>query len=230
MNSDMSSDLYNIISVKNIDSEDFVFKVNNEPYLIKTGEVRNFPKFMTNIALKHLIDRILLKRDPEGKLQRRLDLRDELASQIIIEEVSYQKPQAPTDEELVQQVNRPTDLDRLLQRNKESLKKDDTVIPPPVIPQPKPDLEKVDTGAFQESPPSVPVSTSDQPQETFQQLEEEKAQPMPTKAKMLAYAKNTLKMDVSDPKQKLDKMTNPELYKALGLDKEEDLKELGLYD
>src|SRR3990170_3987297 len=179
MNSDMSSDLYNIISVKNIDSEDFVFKVNNEPYLIKTGEVRNFPKFMTNIALKHLIDRILLKRDPEGKLQRRLDLRDELASQIIIEEVSYQKPQAPTDEELVQQVNRPTDLDRLLQRNKESLKKDDTVIPPPVIPQPKPDLEKVDTGAFQESPPSVPVSTSDQPQETFQQLEEEKAQPMP---------------------------------------------------
>ena len=144
MNPDMPSNLYNIITMKNIDDEDFIFSVNKEQYLIKAGETRNFPKFMVNISIKHLIDKILLKRDPEGKLQRRLDLRDELASQIIIEEVSYEKPQAPTDEEIIQQVNKPTDLERLLQINKDKLKQDNTMIPPPVIPKPEPDFKGVE--------------------------------------------------------------------------------------
>ena len=51
---------------------------------------------------------------------------------------------------------------------------------------------------------------------------------MPSKAKMLEYARDTLKMNVNDPKQKLDKMTAPELFTTLGLDKEESLEELGL--
>ena len=52
---------------------------------------------------------------------------------------------------------------------------------------------------------------------------------MPTKAQMLKYAKDTLKMDITDTKQKLDKMKNEELFKALGLDKEENLEETGIY-
>jgi len=228
-----SSDLYNIVTIQNIDNEDFIFTVNKEPYLIKAGETRNFPKFMVNIGLKHLIDKILLKRDPEGKLQRRLDLRDELASQIIIEEVSYQKPQTPTDEEIVQQVNRPSDLDRLLQKNKETLKKDDTVIPLPVIPQPEPNLERIrptaeDIGG---SGQDGDLTVNEQSQETFQQLEEEKqVQPMPTKKQMINYAVNTLKLTMDDKTKKAwDKMKNEELFTALGLDKEEDLEGTGIY-
>lgn len=214
-------DLYNLVTIKNIDNEDFVFTVNKEPYLIKAGEVRNFPKFMVSIGLKHLIDKILTKRDPEGKLVRRTDLRDELASQIIIEEITYAKPVAPTDEELVEQINKPTDLERLLQKNRESLKQDETLVP---VPEPK--LEEVTT-------PDIPVTVTEtpaQPKETFEQLEQEKQSPpaMPTKAKMLQYAKDTLKLNVDDPKQKLEKMTVPQLFKELGLDKEEDLEGLGL--
>ena len=229
MQSNEPANLYNLVTIKNIDDEDFIFTVNKEPYLIKAGEVRNFPKFMVNIGLKHLIDKILLKRDPEGKLVRRIDLRDELASRIIIEEVSYEKPKAPTDEELVQQINRPTDLDRLLQKNKDGLKKETNLIPTP-----EPDLETVEapelpTTELNDSPVDT-LPASDQPEETFAQLEEEKqaVQAMPSKAKMLEYARDTLKMNVNDPKQKLDKMTAPELFTTLGLDKEESLEELGL--
>lgn len=222
------TDLYNILTVKNIDNEDFIFSVNKEQYLIKAGETRNFPKFMVNIGLKHLIDKILLKKDPEGKLVRRTDLRDELASQIIIDEVSYAKPQTPTDAEVVEQVNRPSDLERILEKNKKDLKVAepiDTLIPPPNI-----DLSTIPEtpGQILETLPQTHPEAFEQPQETFEGLEEEKLQPMPTRAKMLAYAKNVLKLTIDDPKQKLDKMKVPELFEALGLDKEEDLGELGL--
>jgi len=225
MNPNVDSDLYNLVTIKNIDSEDFVFTVNKEPYLIKAGETRNFPKFMVNIGLKHLIDKILLKKDPEGKLTRRVDLRDELAAQIIIEEVSYQKPVLPTDEELVQQINRPTDLDRVLQKNKEGLKANDTLIPPPVMTQPVPDLTSMPVEA-----PVTPI-TPEQETEHFDGLEEPSVPAMPTKAQLITYAQNTLKLTMDEKTKKAwDKMKVSELFVELGLDQEEDLAATGVFN
>lgn len=113
--------LYNQVTVHNIDNEDFVFKVNREEYYIAAGDTKKFPKFMSRPLLKHLIDKILIKQDPEGKALRNKTLRDELALRIILDEETYQKPIIPTDREVVEKMNTP-ELDRVLQLRKDNLK------------------------------------------------------------------------------------------------------------
>ena len=227
--------LYNQITVKNIDNEDFNFVVNREPYMIGAGEIRVFPKFMVRPMLKHLIDKILIKRDPEGKLLRNQQLRDDLAAEIVLKEEAYEKPKRPTDRDIVADMNRQPELDRLLAKNKTELKeKEVDLVPQPkietkdlVAPTPK-QIEKEKKVVVKESKSVVkpsPVKT-----EKFDQIEEEAERSMPTKEQMLNYAKNTLKLNVSDSKTKKawDSMKDEDLYKELGLDQENDLKSLGL--
>lgn len=231
--------LYNQITVKNIDNEDFVFKVDRQQYMIKAGEVRVFPKFMVRPMLKHLIDRILIKRDPEGKLLRNQQMRDELASRIVLNEESYQRPTVPSDHELVEHMNQQPELDRILAKNKSSLKKDET----PLIDPPAVDTSKIKVATPKKSTTKVKeiVETTSKPvdqpvsvSETFDQLEDEKNQTpadvvIPAREKMMSYAKNVLKMDLEEPKTKKawDAMSDEKLFVELGLDKEEDLESLG---
>ena len=226
--------IWNQVTMKNIDNEDFVFKVSRENYLLRAGEVRNFPKFMTVPALKHLIDKILIKRDPEGKLLANQNLRDELASQIILEETAYQKPMLPSDAEIVAKMNNVSDLDRILAKQRSGLKNEMvTIIPePPVV------TANVPTTPVPPIAPPVPTvnGTSDvvadtpNPPEKFDQLVDEKNQPKPNREQMMDYAKNTLKMDLTNAKTQkaFEKMTDEHLFVELGLDKEADLAGLGL--
>lgn len=231
--------LYNQITVKNVDNEDFVFKVDRQQYMIKAGETRVFPKFMVRPMLKHLIDRILIKRDPEGKLLRNQQMRDELAARIVLNEESYQRPTTPSDPELVERMNQQPELDRILQKNKSSLKNDE----PPLIDPPAVDTSKVKVAMPKKSTAKVKeiVETTSQPvvqpvstTEKFDQLEAEKNNTpsdtvLPSREKMMNYAKNVLKMDLEEPKTKKawDAMSDEKLYVELGLDKEEDLESLG---
>lgn len=240
--------LYNQITVKNIDSEDFVFKHEREMYMIGAGEVRVFPKFMVRPMLKHLIDKILIKRDPEGKLLRVQQLRDQLASQIILKEEAYERPRTPTDREIVDNMNKQPELDRILEKNKAALRQEEsTLIPqPPVVPmngivpptvtpvKPKRagKVKADDVVVTKSSPVVQPVAS--QP-EKFDQIEQEQAVAankdvkVPTRESMLEYAKNVLKMDINETKTKkaFDSMSDKQLFVELGLDKEEDLAELG---
>jgi len=213
--------LYNQITVRNIDNEDFVFRVNREHYMIRAGETKVFMKLMVRPLLKHLIDRILIKRDPDGKLLRNAHLRDELAAQIVLKEETYERPHVISDRELVDQLNNQPELDRVLEKNKARIRSED---PAPVIPPPQIEMPKVDTKKLEK--PEILVD-----EELFDQIEEEKNQPqiVLTRPQMLKYAKDVLKLDIDESKTKKawDKMSDETLFKELGLD-QEDLTELSL--
>jgi hypothetical protein len=109
--------LYNIVTIRNPDTEDFHFKVDNQGYSIAAGETRNFPKFMATLAVKHLIDKILQKKDNEGKLMSNKDERAALAEQIVVGEQNYEVPVIPTDDEIVEEMNM-SDIDAILDKQK----------------------------------------------------------------------------------------------------------------
>ncbi len=201
--------LYNIVTLKNLDDEDFIFQVDNISYLLKVGELRNFPKFMAKIAVKHLVDKILEKKDHDGKLMANQEARDELAAQIVCGEEQFARPVVPTDQEVLEQMNRPSDIDNALERNKLRLKKEE-----PIIPLPQPDVGTVTAPIVVTVEVPKTVKTTNSPTEQFEGLKP------PTRDEMLAYAKGTLKMDIEDKKTKaaFAKMTDEDLFKELQME------------
>ena len=196
--------IYNIVTLKNIDDEDFVFAVDKQQYVIPAGEARNFPKFMARLALKHLTDKVLQKEDPEGRTLGNQNERDRVGSKILIGEEHYERPVAPTDADIIEEINRPSDMERLLEKNKDILKTQE----PPVkttdediiIPKPEPIKEEAE--------------------EEFEGLEEvEPVNETPSREDMIKYAKDTLLMNVDHhmTRKKLDKFSDEELYKELGM-------------
>src|SRR3989339_618899 len=104
--------IYNIVTLRNIDDEDFIFMVDKVEYVIPKGETRNFPKFMAQLAVKHLTDKILLKEDSDGHFLQNDVKRSDISARIVVEEQSYEKPVIPTDQQIVEEMNKPTDLDK----------------------------------------------------------------------------------------------------------------------
>ena len=218
-------DQYKIVTLKNIDSEDFTFSVDNQPYLLKAGELRNFPKFMARLAVKHLVDKILVKQDVEGKKMANKALREEVASKIIVNEEDFAIPAKPTTEEIIEKMNTPSDLDNVLNKQKGRLSVEATIIP-----NPEPDLEDIETPSL--SVVATPLETTTLKEsnttikesatsldETFVGLE---TQGLPTRGEMLSYAEKTLKMNLADKKTiaHFDNLTDVELYKDLGMEQE----------
>jgi len=181
MNEDITASLYNIVTIQNIDTDAFEFRHNNVPYLLQAGEVKNFPKFIADLAVKHLIDRILEKQDHTGKSMANQAMRAELAQRIVRREERYARPENPSEEELVANLNPKSDLDKVLEKQ--------TMVAEPEV-----------------------VKTSNA--EVFDGLKKEKIN---TKVGLIEYAKNTLGMNVDDPKTKeaFAKMTFTQLKKEL---------------
>lgn len=167
----MKNDLSTVVTLHNIDDEDFEFSYNasegNMPYVIPMGEVARYPKFLADHALKHLIDKILTKRKTKTSNERaRLDI----ANQVVIGEESLRgEPRKSDVEKLrmdVDELNKVSNLDAILARRKaekeaEALKTEDA----PKLPEAKVEEKKVG--------------------ETFDGLEKKA---MPTKAQLLEYA------------------------------------------
>ena len=76
----------------NIDKEDFTFKFDGNPYTIKAGDTRFFPRFLAGHGAKHLIDKILNRQEKKTSLD---NLREELGNQIILGLADKYRPQAP---------------------------------------------------------------------------------------------------------------------------------------
>lgn len=200
---------YNIYVLKNIDDEDFVFAVDKVQYMIPAGETRNFPKFMAALAIKHLIDKVIQKEDPEGRKLGDKTERDRLGALILVGEDKYEKPQLPTDAEIVDDMNRPSDMERILEKNKKRLKSEELPVKTTgrdkVIPAPE--VEEV----------PVKVNAENVEEEKFEGLEEPETKELPSREEMLDYAKNTLKMNVDHhkAKERISKLSDEELYAEL---------------
>jgi len=186
-------ELYNIISVKNITTDDFSFKVDGQPYMIAAGETRNFPKFMATLAVKHLIDKIANDTNPSGDLNINKDWREARASEIVVGEQKYEKPKIVTDEEIVEEMN-TSDLDSVLDKK-------------PVEAEVKEEVKETNedfVGLKPKKPKGRPKGNKNK---------------LPPRKDMISYAKNKLKLNVDDAKTKQawKKMSDKELYKELGM-------------
>ncbi|MBU0964729.1 hypothetical protein KKC06_06845 [Patescibacteria group bacterium] len=199
---------YVIVSLQNIDDEDFIFDYNksegNPPYLMPAGEVVRYPKFIAKHALKHLTDKILNKR---GERTNNQVLRDELANEIIIGEEKTAQTAQPTEAERlrmeIEELNKPSTLDAILaKRKEESVHEKETVE--------EEKKEKAGVG------------------ETFEGLDEAKpvlkkeAKPKPTRKEIYTFAEKEMNM-VLDKKttKKLDKMKIDDLMTEVQYPKED---------
>jgi hypothetical protein len=108
--------IYNAVVLRNIDDEDFEFKYGNVGYVMFKGQERPFPKFIAVNAVKHLIDKMLIKSNPDGKLLTIQEKRDELARQIIVREEKYDKPTTPTDQEIIDKMDKMYDFNSILKQ------------------------------------------------------------------------------------------------------------------
>lgn len=113
---------FDIITIRNIDDEDLIFTWDSVQYILYAGEERNFPRFLAAHAVKNLTDHILLKRDPDGKMMANKFARQELAAKIVVDEKHYDRPKAPTDAEVIDQINKPSDLDLVLKAREKDAK------------------------------------------------------------------------------------------------------------
>lgn len=222
--------IYNIVTLKNIDDEDFEFAVNSSPYFISANEVRNFPKFMAQYAVKHLIDKILNKR---GIATNNVAKREELAGQIVINEEVFARPKALSENErnreMVDKYNKPSDIDEILKKRREALRAATPATDVADIP-PTPDAV---------IPTNIPARTDvpviEPPTEEFAGLKTKPVETnedgasklpaqvgVPNRAALIAYAQNVLGLDLDkeskigkETMDKFDAMSDEELAKEL---------------
>ena len=206
---------YDIVAIQNIDDEDFVFEYDrsrgNFPHIIPAGQVKRFPRFLAEHAVKHLIDKILTKRKERTSNE---PLRQALAEQIVIDEEVLAQPPVKSEaerlKETVDSLNRPSELELVLKKHRGETKEQINTTPP-VQDTPVPDEKFAGLG------PTVDTTDSEIPPVV------EEVKPMPTRQEILDYAKNKQGMTFTDEIQKkLDKMKVPELLQELG-DPREDL-------
>jgi len=203
---------YKIITLQNVDDENFVFDYNksegNPPYLMPAGEVVRYPEFVARHALKHLIDKILNKR---GERTNNQVLREELANQIIIgEEKSLQQAEPTVDEKLraeIDELNQPSPLDKILAKRKEE-KTYKKKVKKAEKEQLEVDerfegLDKVEEPKVEEKPKEPPKVVKD-------------IKPKPTRKELFTYAEKDMNMVLDKKtKSKLTKMTIDEVIKEL---------------
>ena len=200
---------YDVVALQNIDDEDFVFEYDrsrgNYPYMIPAGQIKRFPRFLAEHALKHLIDKILTKRKEKTSNG---NLRQALASEIVINEEVFQKPvvenEADKMRKEIDRMNQPSELESILKKQRAA----DNQEP---LPNPPPDAVKVEEEKFAGLGPTI--DTTEKPVEEVK--EEVKA--LPTRREIYGYATGKLGMTLDEKtKKEWDKMKVEELLKNVG--------------
>lgn len=236
----MDNNSYKAITIQNIDSEDFVFEYNrsggNPPYIIRSGETTTFPYFLANHAVKHLIDKILNKRDvaTNNPVER-----EKLAALIVIKQEDYNRvnpldvnQQLKTE---IEDMNKVNDLDSILDKRKAQEDKKPIENPTPDK-NALPEIDLNDDETFEgltpklEEPevPNTTVLKEVYPDEHKPVVTPtKKSQIIPdevnvTREQLYDYAKNTLKMELNEKTiAKFDNMSTPLLATELDYPLEE---------
>jgi hypothetical protein len=171
----------------------------NPPYKIPAGEVRKFPRFLAEHALKHLIDKLITK---EGKSVSNQELRRDFMERIVVQEETFERATEKSEQEQlaedIEAMNKPSQLDMILKKKREEKEKKEKVV--------EPEKEKVE-------------------EEKFAGLERKKPEPkkevrsMPTRREIYEYGERKLNMVIygdEKTKKKLDKMNVPTLLIEVG--------------
>ena len=199
--------LYDTVAIQNIDDEDFIFEYDkskgNYPYIIPAGQVKRFPRFLAEHAVKHLIDKILNKRKERTNHEV---LRQALAEQIVIAEEVLQQPPVKSEAEILKEkvegLNRPSELEMVLNKNRG---KEEINTPPPVVDTPPVPDEK-----FEGLGSTIDTTDTNVPPVP------DVVKPIPTRSEIYAYATNKMGMTIGeDEKKKFDKMKVEDLLQEL---------------
>lgn len=197
------------VAIHNIDDEDFVFQYDasqgSSPYVIPAGEVKRLPKFLAKHALKHLVDKILNKRNIRINHE---PARRDLMEQIVVGEEKFDLPAPKTDtektNEVIDEMNRQSDLDRILERKRKAEEEAEDKLPKP----------EPDTPDEEEEFAGLKKKDS-KPEKKESKKKEVPA--VPTRKEIYKYAEDTLKMTITDKeKKKFDRMKIDELLKEIG--------------
>lgn len=236
MEEELKRSQHDIITIRNIDNEDFTFEYGrsegNYPYTIKVGETARYPRFLAEHAVKHLIDKILNKQ--KTKTNNAI-ARQQLADQIVMsEDVFQRRPQLSEAERLrheVEELNQPSDLDLVLDRVKKNaeatIPKKESEIPtdtPTPTPPQEEKFEEIEKDKLQkpkepvqpeETPKPTPTVVSPEPTATDSD-EKPEALTLPTRQQLYEYAVNTIKIELTpDTRKAFDKMSITKLVKEL---------------
>ena len=208
MNNEPLTALYDTVAIQNIDDEDFIFEYDkskgNYPYIIPAGQVKRFPRFLAEHAVKHLIDKILNKRKERTNHEV---LRQALAEQIVIAEEVLQQPPVKSEAEILKEkvegLNRPSELEMVLNKNRG---KEEINTPPPVVDTPPVPDEK-----FEGLGPALDTTDKNIPPVV------EEVKPIPTRNDLYQYYQTKLGMTMDDKiKKTWDKMKIAELLTEVG--------------
>ena len=210
---------YDVVTLRNVDEEDFVFEYDrsagNFPHVIPAGEIRRFPRFLAEHALKHLIDKILNKRKERTSHEA---LRAELASQIVVDEEVIQKQpvisEAERQQKQIEELNKPSDLETLLKKHRAEEPQENIGTQPNMDQLPVKEEEKFEGLAPGEEPlKGDELDTTEKPVvET-----KEEVKPVPTRKEIYDYGEKTLNLVMDEKlKAKLEKMNVPDLLKEIG--------------
>ncbi len=196
----MNTDDHNIITVQNIDDEEFTFyydKSTGTPaFTILAGETKRFPKYIIKLGLKHLIDKILIKQDIKTNNK---PAREELMKKIVVHEESF--VQEPKESEAariqveIDRLNQPSELERILEKKRDKA-------------APLPEDKSVSTSQEMNTKKELPKEPAPV-EEKFEELEQkDKAEPTKPKKveaepkKALPAEEDDTKMGVSLPSKK----------------------------
>lgn len=180
---------YDIVTIQNIDIEDFVFEYNRSagtrPYTIKAGEIARYPRFLADHAVSKLIDQILTRKKIRTNDKM---MRLKYAQKIVLsEEIILPENKVSEGERLnkkVDELNKVSELENILAKKRAGNPEDNYVLPE--------DKTLEETEVKQEVKPS------------------------PSRAQLYDYAQTQLGLTL-DPKTKasFDKMNIPTLMKEL---------------
>lgn len=217
------SSQYDLITIQNIDTEDFVFEYNRSeggyPYTIPAGEFGRYPRFLANHALKHLIDKLMTKKKLRTNNQVE---RQKLAEEIIIDEEVYQKkPQDNISQQLKKEVDRlnvPSELESILEkrRGKKKVAQETKVGANPNMNkddgQPTEAFEGLEDAVDPDEATSKPkpkkVKKAEKPEVNPAVKKAAKADAqvnLPTKAQLKTYMKSEMGMTIDDKMEKFVK-------------------------
>lgn len=201
---DLNPAQYDIVTIKNIDTEDFEFSYNrsapgSRTYTIKAGETANYPRFLADHAVSHLIDQVLTAKKIRTNDKM---MRIKYAQKIVISEQIIIPEAQPTEGERlskqVDELNMGSELENILAKNRKPGNPKDNVILP-------------EDTTLDDEPPK----------KTKEVVKDDEVIPVknntPMREKLLHYATEVMGMNMDEKTTKaFNSMTDKQLSRELG--------------
>ena len=125
---------YDIVTIQNIDSEDFTFEYNRSagtrPYTIKAGEIARYPRFLADHAVSKLIDQVLTHkkiRTNDKMMRLKYAQKIVLSEEIVLPDVKQSEGELLNKK--VEELNKLSELENILANKRAKTTEDNFVLP-----------------------------------------------------------------------------------------------------